>query len=132
MLRSIVGWVRVPEEDWSITMKRMSERVSRALIQWPSKPWSERIYLMQWNSACRVRLLPRTSWVVLSCKWEPHRIVDVSSSVVASRPRRRPFLKWDAKLAAFSMAIFRCSWISVVSNIDWTNQKDTYLRWCGV
>ena len=29
MLRSIVGWARVLEKDWSITMKRMSERVSR-------------------------------------------------------------------------------------------------------
>ena len=108
MLRRIVGWVRIPEEDWSITMKRMSERVSRALIQWPSQPWSERIYLMQWNYACRVRYLPCASWVVLSCKWEPHRVVDLSLAIMPSRPRGRPFLKWDAKLAAFSMAMFRC------------------------
>ena len=110
----------------------MSDRVSRALIQWPSKPWSERIYFMQRNYACRVKSLPCTSWVVLSCRWEPHKIVDVSSSVLAHRPRGGQFLKWDAKLAAFSMAIFRCSWISVISHSDWNRQEDTYLRWCGV
>ena len=55
MLRIIVGWVRKPEEEWCIIMKRMSEKVSRALIQWPCKPWSERTYLMQWNYACSVR-----------------------------------------------------------------------------
>ena len=132
MLRRIVGWVRIREEDWSITMKRMSERVSRALIQWPSKPWPERIYLMQWNYACRVRSLPCLSWVVLSCKWEPHRILDVSLGVLVSRPRGRLFLKWNAKLAGFNMAIFRCEWFRVVLNSDWLCKKDAYLRWCGV
>ena len=31
MRREIVGWVRYPAEDWSITMRRMNERVSKAL-----------------------------------------------------------------------------------------------------
>ena len=48
------------------------------------------------------------------------------------RPRGRPFLKWDTKLAAFSMAIFRCEWFRVVLNSDWLCKKDAYLRWCGV
>ena len=87
---------------------------------------------MQWDYACRVRFLPSTSWVVLSCRWEPHKLIDVSSSVLANRSRGRPFLKWDAKLAAFSMAIFRRTWVDVLSHSDWIRQKDTYLRWCAV
>ena len=31
MLREMVGWVRYPEEEWSITMRRMNDRVDLAL-----------------------------------------------------------------------------------------------------
>ena len=77
-------------------------------------------------------MLPESSWVRLACMWEPNRVVDVLLSVLPTRSRGRPFLRWDAKLAAFSMAIFRCEWFSVASHSDWTRQKDLYLRWCGV
>ena len=46
MLRKIVGWVRIDDEDWSIIMSRMSERVNRALVHCPnSKDWSTRFFL---------------------------------------------------------------------------------------
>ena len=106
MLRRIVGWVRIPEEDWSITMKRMSERVSRALIQWPSQPCFERIYIMQWDDACRVRSLLCTSWVVLSCKWEPHRVVDLSLGIMPNRLRGRPFFKMGRKISSVQYGNF--------------------------
>ena len=45
MLRKMVGWVRIYDEDWSIIMNRMSERVNRALVHCPnSKDWSTRIF----------------------------------------------------------------------------------------
>ena len=30
MLRSIVGWVRLPSDDWADTMRRMRQRLDRA------------------------------------------------------------------------------------------------------
>ena len=39
MLRKIVGWVRYPNEHWATTMRRMNDRVERALQQWPCKIW---------------------------------------------------------------------------------------------
>ena len=77
-------------------------------------------------------MLPESSWVKLACMWEPHRVVDVSLSVLPNRSRGRPFLRWDGKLAAFSRAIFRCEWFNVASNDDWARQMDLYFRWCGV
>ena len=45
MLREMVGWVRFPEADWFITMRRMNERVNRVLVQWLiSKDWAIRIF----------------------------------------------------------------------------------------
>ena len=88
MLRKIVGWVRVDDEDWSITMSRMSERVKRALVHCPnSRDWSTRIFLMQWQYACRVRSLPRNSWVSLACRWRPDRVIDLSLNVLPHRQR---------------------------------------------
>ena len=86
---------------------------------------------MQWNYACRVKQLPKDSWVVRSCKWEPDQMLDPSSSISPHRSRGRPFLRWDEKLGSFSMAIFRCKWIEVESNTDWIRHKDVYLRWCA-
>ena len=48
MLRRIVGWRRIPDEPWDITMKRMKDRVNDALEQWPIKPWSDRVTLSKW------------------------------------------------------------------------------------
>ena len=60
---------------------------------------------MQWNYACRSKQLPKDSWVVRSCKWEPDQVLDLSSSILPHRSRGRPFLRWDQKLGSFSMAI---------------------------
>ena len=87
---------------------------------------------MQWNYACRVKQLPHDSWVVRSCKWQPDQILDPSLNIVVHRQRGRPLLRWDASLASFSMAMFRCRWIDVQFNNDWLRLKDVYLRWCGV
>ena len=130
MLRKMVGWVRYPEEEWSTTMKRMNDRVNRALEQWPCKAWSERIFLSQWQYACRVRSLPRHSWVVLACKWRPDNVVDHFSNVLPHRSRGGQLLRWDAKLVAFSMCIFRREWFNVESNTEWLSQRDTFFKWC--
>lgn len=34
MLRSIVGWRRIADEDWEVTMRRMKRRVELAMLQY--------------------------------------------------------------------------------------------------
>ena len=131
MLRKMVGWVRYPDEDWSLTMSRMNERVNRALVQWPnSKDWSIRIFSLQWQYACRVRSLPRHSWVVLACKWRPDKVVDHFSNVLPYCSRGGQLPRWDAKLAAFSICIFKCDWFNVALSSEWLSQRDTFFKWC--
>ena len=48
------------------------------------------------------------------------------------RLRGRPFLKRDADLSTFSMAMFRCAWFNVNLGSEWLGKKVAYLRWCGV
>ena len=47
MMRKIVGWVRVPEEPWEDTMRRMKGRVDNALGQSKLKTWSLRLAEIQ-------------------------------------------------------------------------------------
>ena len=109
----------------------MSERANRALVHCPnSKDWSSRIFLMQWQYACRVRSLPRNSWVSLACRWRPDQVLDSSLNVFPHRQRGGQLLRWDAKLAAFSMCTFRREWINVPSDTEWVSQRDVFFKWC--
>ena len=47
MMRNIVGWVRLPDEDWSTTMSRMKSKVQRTEQMHRSTPWSELIAQQQ-------------------------------------------------------------------------------------
>ena len=43
ILRYIVGWTRIPEEPWDVTMRRMKHKVNRALRDTPIQIWPETI-----------------------------------------------------------------------------------------
>ena len=44
MLRSIVGWVRIPDEPWENTMRRMNQRMEHAAYLHPLPSWSNQIF----------------------------------------------------------------------------------------
>ena len=49
MLRRIVGWRRIENEDWSITMKRMNDRLDQGQRLFYCEPWSIRFARNQWR-----------------------------------------------------------------------------------
>ncbi len=56
MLRLIAGRVRLDDDDWNVTMRRMSDRVDRALSLYPVRSWRERL-----EAGARPQPIPRTS-----------------------------------------------------------------------
>ena len=66
MLRKIVGWVRIPEELWNETMRRMFAKVEHALKTCKVKVWSIRLAEMHWEFIARLKRLPPTSWQSLA------------------------------------------------------------------
>ena len=52
-MRKIIGWVRVAEESWEITMRRMKERVNRGLQQYPMQWWTQRLGTYLWKFAVK-------------------------------------------------------------------------------
>ena len=131
MLRKLVGWVRLKDEPWEDTMRRMKHRVDHALSKYPIKMWKERLAIYLWNFVLRVKAAPATSWMSQSSNWEPNLSEDASSEYVANRRRGRPNLKWDSAIDKFCRMHFNSSWQNVSITVL-GNSRDRFVQYfCG-
>ena len=96
MLRRIVGWHRIPGEDWESTMHRMKMRVQRALEMHTIQNWSRRTMGARWKYALHVNFSEKSSWTKVVCDWNP--IEHPIQGFPACRPRGRPRVRWDDDL----------------------------------
>ena len=65
MLRSVVGWVRVANEDWHSTMSRMKHRLTAALHIHPVDTWSRQLAQRQYNFAFQMLRIPNWAAAVV-------------------------------------------------------------------
>ena len=113
MMRRIVGWTRVADESWEITMRRMGNKVAGALRQWPVKTWSNRIAHTRWDLARRLNSMPIHRWANLCIRWQPTVINDSFLPTKPVRDRGRPHLRWDNTLRKYRAANFGNDWYDV-------------------
>ena len=104
-MRTIVGWVRVENELWEVTMRRMKHRVNQALHQYPVVWWTRRLATYLWKFAVRVKKPPPDCWINQSCGWEPNLIEDAACEYSPYRDVGRPRLKWDDILNRFRICL---------------------------
>ena len=120
MLRKMVGWIRIGDETWETTMRRMKHRVARALKQHPLKSWSVRMARYQWKIILRIKSALDDSWIKRSSMWQPNAIEDDSSEYVPHRNRGRPYLRWYDVVSKFCHLVHNDTWqnlsIDVLSN----------------
>jgi hypothetical protein len=131
MLRKIVGWVRVQDEEWETTMRRMKGRVDDALLKYPMQMWKERIAKYLWNFILRVKSAPFDEWISQSSKWFPNECEDESSEFVAYRVRGRPYSKWDDVVTKFYREHYQKSWQNMPLDIFRTSSKKFINYFCG-
>ena len=110
MLRKIVGWVRIPEELWNETMRRMSSKVEHALKTCKVKVWSIRLAEMHWKFIARLKRLPPTSWQSLAAHWQPFETEDISCEFLPNRTRGHLVSRWDDRISKFSWKHFGKRW----------------------
>ena len=132
MLRKIVGWVRVKDEPWEDTMRRMKHRVEYGLSKYRIKAWNERLAIYLWKFALRVKAAPDSSWMSQSSNWAPNLIEDASSEYVANRCRGRPNLRWDSAVDQFCHLHFNFSWQKVSIHVLSSSQDRFVQFFCGV
>ena len=110
MLRKMVGWVRLPEEAWEVTMRRMKLRVANALAQYPIMWWTLRIAKCLWKFAVRVKQAPSESWICQTTTWKPQVIEDAQCEYIPYRSVGHPRAKWDDVLNRFCRIHFNSDW----------------------
>ena len=101
MLRSIVGWIRIADEPWRDTMRRMNERLQRAMRIHYVEPWEFQIFRRQWYYAHHVAINDQMVWPSLILNWQPNLVHDPYYTHMPHRTRGRPRTRWDDNLMNF-------------------------------
>ena len=128
MLRSIVGWVRVDNEDWAATMRRMNARVQAAMAIFPVQPWTEQLARRQYSLAARFSG-GRPTWATKAALWD-FTTVDAFAHYVPHRSPGRPQRRWDDFLGEFALEHFasECSVHSASHAELWLAEEQTYVN----
>jgi hypothetical protein len=134
MLRNITGWVRIGDEPWEETMRRMKHRVERALGQHSVQGWPERLCQRRWDHAWHVVHMGPTSWPARSTNWDPTVFRDPAARTIPYRGPGRPLTRWDDTLAAFSTQnLQQASWQNAAEAYtlaSWRRHRDAYVQHC--
>ena len=91
MLRLVVGWRRQTDEPWADTMRRMRNRVQRALSTTSSSlSWEQSLLKQQLLYALHAKF-GKAGWPRVVARWHPDGVRNVG----------RPRLRWDDHLNKF-------------------------------
>ena len=134
MLRSIVGWVRVADEPWEDTMRRMRQRLERAMRIHYVEPWEVQILRRQWSYAQHVAHNDRTLWSSLVLNWQPHLQHDLLiNKHFPYRAPGRPRTRWDDNLMSFCQQEFEHDhWLQIrsLTPAELHHLEDAYVVHC--
>ena len=109
MFRLIVGWVGLPDEDWSDTMSQMNRRMSFATATDKCKPWSCQVFKKHSRVATKIFHL-RNSWLAATTQWNPTSEWQQTSSNEPKRRQGRPSKRWDDNFESFANHYFQVPW----------------------
>ena len=105
-MRTIFGWVRISEEPWENTMRRMALRVNNVMGQSKLKHWSTRLAESQWKFVARLKQLPASSWPSRAAYWQPKDMRDVSCDFIPYREPGGQYTKWNDRVSKFCWNYF--------------------------
>ena len=109
MFRLIVGWVGLPDEDWSETMSQMNRRMPFATATHKCKPWSCQVFKNNFRVATKIFHL-RNSWAAATTQWNPTSGWQQTSSNEPKRRQGRPSKRWDDNFESFANHYFQVPW----------------------
>lgn len=116
MLRRIIGWRRLPGEEWSKTMRRMNCRMRNADALYYCEAWSIKYARNLWYYALHLAKSPLSTWRRLLIVESQQSKSDPVALFIPCRNVGRPKMRWDDSLASFLLYHF-----PLQSNINWLN-----------
>ena len=131
MLRSIVGWVRIPDEPWEITMRRMNQRMEHAASLHPLQPWSNQYFINQYRLASKIAS-NQSAWAATAIAWMPLNDWVHNFPSAPSRNRGRPPKRWDQALTSFSSTYFgEQNWLKAAQSYNqWSAAESAFVKYC--
>ena len=93
LMRTIVGWVRHPGEEWNITMRRMNDRLSNASRQYPIKSWNQKILEMQWKTYSGIEIITKRKLVGSILQMGTNEYNRCICAKLSTQKRRTPTFK---------------------------------------
>ena len=127
MLRSIVGWIRSPGEDWADTMRTMNGGLQRANDEYPTQAWSQQFASRQFSLADRLARRSDTC-PAKAASWDPFKSEGLEGNQCPYRSVGRPRAKWDDWLKKFSKQAFNSDQWYNVEQQDWLAKGQDYLN----
>ena len=88
------------DEPWADTMRRMRDRVARAMSIFPIEAWSAQLARRKFKMAGRF-MARSQDWPSIIVLWDPK-----STNPMACRSRGRPQRRWDDYFHEFTSACF--------------------------
>ena len=76
MLRNIIGWIRVPDEDWEVRMRRMNRRMEYSQSLYCCESWSMSFASNQWRFIHHLKSSHLLLWVRKIIKYNFNEIDD--------------------------------------------------------
>ena len=90
MIRSIVGWVKLNEDDWADMYRRLGAKVDAALQRQPVRTWVEALESRKEMLRSDILHQRRKALTLRVATWDPQAIFDDKLPTQPKRKRGRP------------------------------------------
>ena len=129
MLRSIVGWAPLVDNDWHALMQKMNKNLENAQQIYNVRPWTERLLVGRFRFAAKIASAVN-SWASITSEWYPYQRWKMNYCVEPRRRIGRPAKRWDDQIESFAQEIFHSSWFQAAKCETWRSHEKAFVKWC--
>ena len=129
MLRSIVGWAPLADNDWHALMQKMNKKLENAQQIFNVRPWTERLLVGRFRYAAKIASAAN-SWASITSEWYPYQGWKINYCVEPRRRIGRPAKRWDDQIEFFAQEIFQSSWFQAAKCETWRSHEKASVKWC--
>ena len=129
MLRSIVGWAPLVDNDWHELMQKMNRKFENAQQIFNDKSWVGRLLVGRFRFAAKIAS-GINFWAPIPSEWYPYQRWPVNYCVKPRRRIGRPAKRWDDQTQSCAQEIFHSSWFQAAKYETWSSHEKNFVWWC--
>jgi len=94
MLRNIVGWVKLPDDDWADMYRRLKNKLRSALQQQSVTEWEQALQERKTKLQEDLAASRKNHLTIQAAAWNPNKVADSKLLEHLGRKRGRPRTTW--------------------------------------